>query len=301
MSRRWARRLGFSLVLLSLAAGCDISVKSYAGATLQLSFATGNPSPPLHHLELWARDSVNDIIRVNGIVFDNVTNQQIEPAPFGISIVYGITFDDPCMIDSKGNLLTTAAAYPGPVTINGVTQTPDQQAQQVKNRISQLVEPALGGMQVATVRGVIPFTPSRPPTVAADAAPADRLAACQAYWKDPLAYTPNPAQLTAPIHGTIYGFLAYTTVHPPQGYDGFRIDTPTSLKGIQELWITDETAPNATAGDDFVKAANMGAVYMDGVAEDTHGRDVVHFTLGGAGGSGSAAILTNLDSDPVQY
>lgn len=116
------------------------------------------------------------------------------------------------------------------------------------------------------------------------------------YWAaSPITYTPNPAQLTAPLHGVLLGLVAYNTVTPPSSYDGIRIDTPVGLKGIKELYLTTETAAL-----DQVTAVPHGPVFLDG-EPNRGGRDVVHFDLRGPTASGSAALLTNLDEDPVQF
>jgi hypothetical protein len=288
---------GWALLALLTSVGC-IGVKPYAGTVMQMTLEV-SPSAPGEHLELWARTRFDDIVRISGTFIDPVTKQV--SYPYGLHVRNAITLDDPCIVDEHGNLLTSAAAYPAMVTVAGVTQTAEQQADVVKNRIKQLLAASLGGLQSTTLQAIIPYNVAAPPTVAANASAADRLSACQAYWTDPLAYTPNPAQVTAPLHGAVYGFVGYTTTRPPAGYDGLRIDTPVNLRDLRELWVTRELEPAGNPpGNDFVRADQRGPTVMQGVP-DAGGRDVVHIDLRGDGGSGTAALLVNLDQDPIQY
>jgi hypothetical protein len=293
---------------------------SNAGAVIQMTLSGAAPTAPGQHLELWARDAYNDSIRVSGI--DDVTDEnQITTrySPFGFSIRPAITMDDPCMIDAAGHLLVTAAAY-SPDVEGGVPQSPEEQAQQVRARIAQLVsgsscdgsglDPTYHcGRQAATLLGVIAdqlvdeagnlmSEAPAPPTIPFDAAPEDRLALCQAYWSTSvLAYTPNPSQLTAPLHGQLLGNISYQTTDPPSNYDGIRIDTNVGLKGIQELWITSERS--------VVDPNRRGPIFVRGTP-DQGGRGVVHFDLSPPLGStlavsGTAALYVDLDQDPVQF
>ena len=198
--------------------------------------------------------------------------------------------------NAGGNLLTTPAAYPSSVSQNGVTQTPDQQAQQVIDRINQLT----GNPSIQTgspLVAVLPYDPNVPPSIPDTATSAERRATCDAYVAaSDLTYIPNPFQVTAPLHGTIYGFVHFVTITPPANYDGFRIDSPLNLKGTQELFMTVE---NAT-----VDAQNRGPLFL--VSTKTPGGvDVLHFDLVHAApmgtASGTAALLTDLDQDPVQF
>ncbi len=307
MSRGWARLL---LVPLLGSLGCDLTVHPFSGTIIQMSIqgVTKEP-PPDTHLELWARSQYDDIIRVDG---NNDTPSGAVFVRQGFTIRKAITMGDPCMIDGQGNLLVTPAAYPGTTVIDGIPQTPQQQAQQVQNRIKQLTSTTecdpdgICGGQTAQLLAVIPFDPATPPHTCANGettgcmpwnlAAADRLAACQAWWNaSPLTYTPNPAQITNPAHGTVYGFIAFQT-NPPNGpyanYDGIRIDSPTNLRGLRELFITTEPAN--------VDPNKRGPLMLDGFPTQG-GRDVVYFNLSGTGVSGSVSLLVNLDQDPVQF
>jgi hypothetical protein len=313
-------RVSTPLFLLALA-GCDsLTVHPYAGTIVQMTWSlSGDPTtPPDHHLELWTRDANNAIIRVDGAYTYNA-NQHCDACSannqtlyqYGLMIRPAVTFDDPCLIDNKGNLLVLPGAYQTK-TVNGVTQTPEQQAQQVKNRIAQVTSTSvtcslpgctdlLGnpqhGKQSSTLFAVVPYTPTGAVNIPADSPPSVRLAACQLYWKDPLAYTGNPGQLTAPVNGAAYGFLSYTTVSPPSGYDGIRIDSPSKLKGAQELWLTDETIDSNRS---MVDPMNRGPIFLQGF-QTPGGIDVQHFDLVGPTGSGTAALEVNLDDDSVVF
>ena len=274
-------------VAATLLAGCGLDVPRFSGTIVEMTLAGATVTPAGHHLEIWARDSNDDVLRIVG------ANSNGNPP--GLLIVPALTFDDPCIIDGAGHLLTSPDAYPGPVTHAGVTQTPDEQAQQVKNRIAQVTGTDIGGKQMSTLLAVIPFHVSPPPTVAPDAAPQDRLTACQQYWQDPLAYTGNPAELEAPLNGIVYGFVKYITTSPPTDYDGLRIECPITLKDAQEYWLTDESVPAVE-----VDPVHRGPVYLDG-KPDHGGNEVLHFDLTGPSASGTAALEVYLDDDTVSF
>jgi hypothetical protein len=153
------------------------------------------------------------------------------------------------------------------------------------------------GRQTSSLLALLPYTTTSAPPFDATMPAAARLAACQAYWSDPVAYSPNPVQLTAPLHGTVYGFIAYATQKPAAGYDGVTLQTPDRLTGTRELWLTLETAPV-----DQVQPLRGGSVILDG-KPDHGGFSVIHIPLTSpipGGPSGTAAIETNLDQDPLQ-
>lgn len=302
MNRGWTRTVLFaSLLPLVASAGCDaLTVRSFAGTVMQftLTGVTAQTLPAGQHLELWARTQYDDIVRVPG--YTDLTNGVTAN---GIMIRQAISLKDPCMIDGyyfpnnpNGNLLTSPAAYASAINNGGVTQTPEQQAQQVIDRITQLTTNttiASGGPLLA----VLPYDPKVPPTLPDTTSSADRRAACDAYTgDDPLAYVPNPYQLTAPLKGTVYGFPKFLSVTPPSDYDGFRIDTPLNLKGVREIFFTVE--------NDNVDPANRGPLFLISKLSQG-GIDIVHFDLVGADptitASGTAALEVDLDNDPVQF
>jgi hypothetical protein len=297
-----------ALLAVSLLVGCDdLTARSFAGSVIQmtLTLSSPDPMPADRHLELWARDQYDDTIRIDGI-----TNAHTGESHFGLHVVVAVDPNDPCMIVSDpkspayGELLVTPQAYPNTTTINGVAQTPDQQAQQVKNRIAQVTAMTVKcescgqdfvGLQAASLLAMVAHTDKSNLAAMQATSAADRAAACNDYWSDPLAYTANPAQLTAPLHGALLGFINYNTVAPPAGFDGLRVDTPVNLRGVQELWLTTESVPPAQ-----VDPAHRGPLFLEGVP-GSGGRDVLHFGLAGPGGAGAAAMYVNLDQDPISF
>ena len=304
MNRGWARTLVLASFLpLTASLGCDaLTVRSFAGTVSQLTFnATGLSAttiPAGQHLEFWARTQYNDIVRIPG--YYDLQKGLSSP---GIMIRQAISLDDPCMIDSyygdkkgAGNLLTSPDAYPATVSSGGVTQTNQEQAQQIINFIHQVTDNTTittGGPLLA----ILPYDANTEPSIPTDATPTDRKMACDKYFNaSPNTYIPNPYQLTAPLHGFIYGFVEFTSTVPVQAYNGFRIDSPINLKGVQEIFFTVE--------NDNVDPTNRGPLFL--ISELTPGgRDIVHFDLLDAVANGphtgSAALEVDLDEDPVQF
>jgi hypothetical protein len=303
------------LIFVGGSAGCDLTVRPFSGTILALSLRGAAPSTPGQHLELWARSQYDDIIRINS-TYDapkpGDPQTTVRLYPFGFAVRPVITLDNPCVIDDSGNLLVTAAAYPDTVVLDGVTQTPEDQAASVRARIRQLDSTSICdgsggnplshcGEQASTMLGAVGWDAAlaTPPTqmdIPFDTAPGDRLARCKAYWdSSPFAYTGNPAQQTAPAHGQLLGAIAYQTSVPPSGYDGITITSPTSLVGARELWITVE--------GDTVDPLHRGPVYLQGFPDDGGSYDL-HFDLRAPANSslavaGSAALLVGLDSNPI--
>ncbi|HXU69203.1 MAG TPA: hypothetical protein VN947_07725 [Polyangia bacterium] len=264
----------------ALGPGCGLDVRPFAGTIMQLTVANAGPTPVGEHLELWARDRYDDILRI-----DPFYHESEHQSAYGIMIRQAISLDDPCIIDVTGHLLTDAAAYPTTVTMAGVTQTPDEQALAVVQRIEQL---APAGQP--PLLAVLPWDATPPPTVAKDATPDERLAACNAYTSaSDRAYVANPLQITAPAHGTVFGFIRFISTVPAQNYDGFRLDTPVNLDGVQEIFFTRE--------GDSVDAGQRGPLFLTSRLVPG-GRDVVHFELihGDPNGteSGGASLYVDL-------
>ncbi|MCU1282293.1 MAG: hypothetical protein JWM53_5839 [bacterium] len=304
MNRGWARTLVLTSLLPLLASlGCDaLTVRSFAGTVMEFTISGVTPTslPAGQHLELWARTQYDDIVRVDGY-----TNLSLGETANGVMIRQAISLKDPCTIDgyyypneindpTKGNLLTSEAAYPTSLSAGGVTQTPKEQAQQVIDRIHQLTD-AAGA--VAPLAAVLPYDANVPPAVPDTATPAERKAACDAYYyASKLTYIPNPYQVTAPLHGDVYGFVSFTSLTPPANYDGFRIDTPLNLQGAREIFFTVEGAT--------VDPKHRGPLFLSSQLTQG-GRDVIHFNLTHADpmgtALGTAALLFGLDQDPVQF
>ena len=127
---------GLSLTALVFGTGCDISAKPFSGTVLQMSILGAQPLPADNHLEFWARTANDDIARLStiyettarGRVQTMVNGELIDPR--GFVIVPAITMGDQCMIDDKGNLMTTAGAWK-PTVIFDTPQTPDEIAAQI--------------------------------------------------------------------------------------------------------------------------------------------------------------------------
>lgn len=279
-------------LLFLLQVGCDaFTVKPFAGAVIELEIFGATASAPGEHLELWARNQFDDVLRLP-ILYAGKAG----PSRHGLQVRLAVDPRDPCLIDRGGHLLTSSDAYPRSITVAGVIQTPDEQAQQVRNRLAQLNGPPLG-RQASSLLAVVPYYDDRlRPRPDADADPrvpaAQRLADCTAYWNaSPFSFTGNPAQVTAPLHSIAYGFIGYTTVDPPTSISGIRLDTPVHLKGLRELWLTQESAPL-----EAVDPQHRGPVFLVG-SVDGGGRRVLHLTLTSPlpGVSGSAAVLADLD------
>ncbi|MDB4968936.1 MAG: hypothetical protein JWN44_4625 [Myxococcales bacterium] len=289
MNRGWARTLAVaSLLPLAGSLGCDaLTARSFAGTVLTFTASGIGITPPGMHLELWARNATDDIIRI-----DSFYDQTAYKTAYGLMVRQAISLDDPCMIDAEGNLLTTKDAYKETVTLpGGVTQTPEEQAKQVRDRINQLAPAG-----AAPLLAVLPYDPTPPPVIPAGATAKERLDACQAYEMNDKFYVSNPYQITAPPNGAVYGFVSYTTLSPPANYNGFRLDTPINLRGVQELFFTLEGAN--------VDPLNRGPLFMTSTL-DQGGRDVIHFSLLHADPAGTASggvsLYVNIDEDSVQF
>src|SRR5262249_27507141 len=145
----------------------------------------------------------------------------------------------------------------------------------------------------------MPYSPVPPPTVPPGATPEQRYSICKQYVDDPNnpnPYVPNPFQITSPLRGYVYGFVRFISLSPPSNYDGFRVDTPINLKGVQEIFFTLE--------NDNVDPKNRGPLFLTSTMTQV-GRDVLHFDLIHADpngtASGTASLLVDLDQDPVQF
>jgi hypothetical protein len=280
-------------IAVAALSGCGaFSTTPFSGSIVEMSLSGAAETAPGEHLELWARTPNDDVVRVD--------NGGSGALPYGLMIRKAITFNDPCMIDSAGHQLRSADAYQT-FTSAGVTQTAQQQADQITNRIAQVVattvcssDGSACGHQSDTLLAVLAYTTAQLPPFDPSMSPAARLQACQAYWSDPLAYTPNPAQLTAPLHGTLLGFIYYSTQDPPANFDGVTIRSPIRLSGVRELWVTRESV-----AVDRVSPVSGGTLLLDGAA-DRGGAGTLHFTLSSplpGGPSGVATVLTDLDHD----
>lgn len=247
-------------LLLVLACGCDaLTVHPFSGSIIEFDLAGLAATPPGKHLELWARTPHNDILRID-LLFPSLGK-----SVYGLMVRPAIDAAEPCVIDDKGNLLTSADAYPSSVTIAGVTQTPEEQAAQVQKMTRTLL--------ASTLSAFLPYDPTPRPAVPPTSTAAERLAACQAFWgASDFTYTPDPRTPMVPLHGVILGF------------DNATIRTSVNLKGIEELFFTlenDDVDPNHR-GD--VVAASTPV---------TGGRGYINLALSGPGTSGLASVYVD--------
>lgn len=250
---------------------------------------------PGDHLELWARDGEENIIRLNA----------------GPEVAYAIapvvSFTDPCAIDSQGNLIWTPAAqqdcFGHPCADDAERQ---RAAESIRLRMRQLVEfqaPLLVFTRWDDAAAGRPVFDENLPA-------ATRLAQCRDYWeRSPSAYSGNPVQLTAPIHGTFLGALDFvSTTETAQLAGGIQFSTDYELRDVRELWLTETTARVGEVDPDQVDCQASpttcrGPILVQGNRQMV-GRGTVHFELAppsGASGSGSATIYTSLAEDPVQF
>jgi len=200
--------------------------------------------------------------------------------------------------DEQRRLLFDAAAVlePHHIKIGNIPATPAP-LEQVTERFAELCADAAEHHAATIAYEIMPFDPNVPPVVPPSASSAERKAACDAYTsQSPITYVGNPFQITAPLRGYVYGFAKFVSVTPPANYDGFRIDTPTNLKVVREIFFTVE-GPT-------VDPLNRGPLFL--ISQMTQGGvDVVHFDLKSPDpmgtATGTAALLTDLDEDPVQF
>jgi hypothetical protein len=276
---------------------CDLGVPAFRGARIALTLANLPATLPGEHLELWAREGDTNIVRLNvgpGVAY---------------TIAPIVSFADPCAIDDQGNLLWTPAAqrdcFGRPCADDAERQ---RASEAVTLRMRQLIEfqtPLLVFTEwddAATGRPVFPA--GEEPTAA------ERLAQCRAYWeRSPSAYSGNPFQLTAPIHGTFLGTLDFvSTTETGQIAGGIQLDTEYSLRDVRELWLTETAARVVDVNPDEIDCQARpttcrGSILVQGNRQAV-GRETVHFELAapqGAQGSGSATVFTTLGEDPVPF
>jgi hypothetical protein len=307
-----------ALALLGVAllvGACDrFNVVPFAGAKIQLTIAGARVTPAGQHLELWARDGDETLVRV---VAGSATDGQVDPqgiAPTrqGVYVIrQAVDIADPCMIDGAGHLLWQPDAQPGcgaspPAGCDDASEKM-LQAKAVETRIHQLTD-----LPSSPLLALVSYddAAAQPPTVAATASAADRLFACQTWWlSSPFAYDGNPLDLTAPVHGTEFGMLDFTAVAPlpTQVLGGMQVITDFALHDLRELWFTQPQATvNALDPDQIDCAAHpttcRGPILLQGPA-GTSDRGIFRFPLASPlpTVSGTAAVYTALDQDPVMF
>src|SRR5262245_31038174 len=100
MQQAQHRAFLLAFVLPFLQGAC---VKEHGGAKIEMTLTGASAIPLNEHIELWARDGSQSILRV-------------QPSSIAAyTIVQAVDFDDPCMIDrATGYLRWKKEAQPGP-------------------------------------------------------------------------------------------------------------------------------------------------------------------------------------------
>src|SRR6478609_4418696 len=152
----------------SLLSGCDgpFVVHPFDGTYVVMQWRGLSETRPGEHIELWVRDHYGSTIRVSHFNSNHDS--------YGFGIRPAVSPKDPCMIDARGRLLVDAGAYDHPVTIAGVTQSPEQQAEQVRRLIAQVTSTTVGGIQTSSLLAVVPYDDTPPPLIAGDVSPEER-------------------------------------------------------------------------------------------------------------------------------
>src|SRR5690242_8406340 len=97
--------LSLLAALLLLTAGCELSVKPFAGTIIEMTLTGVQSNPRGTHFELWARDQYDSTLRVTGIFdFTDPKGNTTRLSPAGFVVRPAITMDDPCMINANGDL-----------------------------------------------------------------------------------------------------------------------------------------------------------------------------------------------------
>lgn len=314
--------LGIALCV-SAASGCDhFRVEPFHGSKILMTLSGLPTTAPGHHVELWARESPDGSLEHQYIdrllAADGSRRPDGHPCgkdetcvPAAYAIAPAVAFSgsgesfqltDGCMIDAAGHLLWQPEASPR----EGDAPQGELGAKAVLRRIHQLTDgaasPLLALVSIDDHEGERPAVDESQP-------PAERLAACQKFWgASPWAYSGNPFQLTAPVHGQMYGPLDFTSVDPPQILGGIAITSDWALHDAVELWLTDSAASIADLDPSEIDCATRadtcrGRVLLDGAASPG-GRNAIHFELSSpssASAGGSATIQVRLDEDAQPF
>ncbi|MSP61179.1 MAG: hypothetical protein EXR72_12705 [Myxococcales bacterium] len=292
------------------ASACDrLSVTDFAGAKIELTLSGAAPTAAGQHLELWARDGNQHVIRLlAGSVRDEcggeggcINNFGYHPALSAYAVAPVVDLDDPCMIDDRGNLLWKPEAQPGPSDAERQVQ-----AAAVVKHILQFQD--LRGIPTLALVSYDDNAVTARPKLAADASSSERLGKCIAYWRaSPFAYTGSPGQLTAPLHGQLFGLIDFASITPPQSLGGIQLITDYFLRDLRELWFTQTGAKVAALDPDVLDCKGnpdtcRGTLFLQGNA-GTPARGIYHFNLSSRqpGVGGTASVYTRLDEDAVQF
>jgi hypothetical protein len=236
-------------------AGCDgLAVTSFGGTNMALQLRGSGVSAPGQHLEMWGRNSNDDILRIGYQLTPG------QPEVYGFMIRTAVSLTDPCMINDSGYLLTDPRAYPGNIVAAGIVQTPDEQAKRITLLIRYVTSVSQGGLQTSSLLLTMPYDATPEPMLAADAGPGARTQACNAYWNaSPYAYTPAPLTLSAPTHGVTMGAVDYSTSVPQDSFGSIDFTSLYDLRDLQEFWLTVESKPPGA-----VDPLHRGPSYLEG-------------------------------------
>jgi hypothetical protein len=313
-------RVVVPLCLALATAACDhFVVSDFAGSRLVLTIHGASATPAGQHLELWARtdDGLgNDL--VTRLLFEVPPDLSIGQTGYSAqasayTIAQTVDINDPCMIDDNGNLLWKPEAQ------TGSDADKMHQAMSVEQRIHQLTDlPASPLLALVSYDDAAASErpqqkdPNGAHYIAPDADAPTRLDRCKnVFWaRSPhYAYTGNPNQLTAPVHGQLFGMLDFQNVapQPPQIVGGINIETRFGLHDLREIWFTQTPATVEMVDPKELDCAAhpqscRGTLLLQGDA-GTPNKGIYHFELSSplTGVSGSAAVYTRLDEDSVQF
>ena len=132
--------VGLLLVVVALAS-CDLVVTDFGGSKVYVTMSGAHPTPVGSHLELWARNGADEIIRM-----------QPDPSS-AYTIVPAVDITDPCMVDTGADhdgsyeLIWKPAAQPGPSDTDKVAQ-----ALAVEDRIHELTD-----LQPTPMYALVPY------------------------------------------------------------------------------------------------------------------------------------------------
>ncbi len=324
---RWT--LGLALMTLCATGCAELGVEPFQGSWIALSLnwplfvppqmAGQTPQPSLlspgEHLDMWA------ILPPDGRPVRLTVNKYTDPGKFpGFNVVPALDPNDPCLIDANGNHLLGIVAQSGP--------DKELQQQAVVQKVREVVAKTttigaaagVAGKAPVPLLGLVQDGGLKPDdilnlaklSVQGDAqAIQDRLAFCPSFLSSHFDYYQgNPLQLTAPLHGTLFGFFNFNTIGPefqtadpatflpPQNFGGIAITTRMSLHGMTALLLTRETAQNpALPGTVVVKggalppaASGRGAIRFGLQATIPVGMGMTQTVT-----VGTASVLTDLD------
>jgi len=276
---RWLATLAVACV--APAAGC---VEPFNGSDIEMTLANFAPSesvtqanltPPAHHYELW------------------VTQNDIVVPVTAFKVVPVVDFNDPCTIDYFGDqagmgireaaMARRDAAVPDSTAALGAA-----------DQLGRMMRLNSG------VKAVVTYQPGnlKPDPSIATMAPAERLAACNAFIKEhPKYYVSNYRVMTSPAGGLFLGLIDGNDPDSGGFIGGITIITDYNLGEAVEVFLTLENDDNPDT---------KGPVIISGLLESRN-RGVRSATMTDAlvGGSapprGTVGIYSDFDHDDVNF